>query len=139
VQARLRESGVLGEQDQVVDGSGLSRANKVSAASLARLVAGADRDTGWGAALIASLSRGGEGTLVRRLRSPRVKNRVRAKTGFLNGVTSLAGRVVSRRGHRDAFAILIEAENTAGGRRLQDGVVNLLARGVEDLPSSAPG
>ena len=51
----------------------------------------------------------------------------------------MAGRVVSRRGHRDAFAILIEAENTAGGRRLQDGVVNLLARGVEDLPSSAPG
>ena len=137
-QARLRESGVLGEQDQVVDGSGLSRANKISAASLARLVA-ADRDTGWGAALIASLSRDGEGTLVRRLRSPRVKNRVRAKTGFLNGVTSLAGRVVSRRGHRDAFAILIEAENTAKGRRLQDGVVNLLARGVEDLPSSAPG
>jgi D-alanyl-D-alanine carboxypeptidase len=139
VEARLGESGVLGEQDQVVDGSGLSRANKISAASLARLVAAADRDKGWGAALIASLPRGGEGTLVRRLRSPRVKNRVRAKTGFLNGVTSLAGRVVSRRGHRYAFAILLEAENTAGGRRLQDGVVNLLARGVEDPPPSAPG
>ena len=36
-----------------------------------------------------------------------------------------------------AFAILIEADNTSGGRRLQDGVVNLLARGVEDPPSEA--
>ncbi len=132
VERRLRESRVLGARDRVVDGSGLSRANTLSAASLARLITAADRDSGWGSALIASLPRGGEGTLVRRFRSPKVKNRVRAKTGFLTGVTSLAGRVVSRGGHRYAFAILIEADNTSGGRRLQDGVVNLLARGVED-------
>lgn len=139
VEKRLVDAGLLGAQDRVVDGSGLSRANKLSAASLTRLIAAADRDPGWGNALIRSLPRGSEGTLIRPLRSPEVKNRVRAKTGFLNGVTSLSGRVVSRRGHRYAFAILIEADNTAEGRRLQDGVVNLLARGIEDPVSSATG
>lgn len=112
------DAGLLGAQDRVVDGSGLSRANKLSAASL---------------------TRGGEGTLIRRLRPPELKNRVRANSGSLNGVTSLSGRVVSRCGHRYAFAILIEADDTAGGRRLQYGVVNLLARGIEDPVSSATG
>ena len=62
---------------------------------MVRLVAAADADPDWGAALLGSLARGGEGTLVRRFTSGPATKRVRAKTGYLDGVSSLAGRVIS--------------------------------------------
>lgn len=127
----LRERGILNLNDRIVDGSGLSHSNRLSAASLTRLIAAADRDPEWGRALVRSLPQGGEGTLRRRFRGPERK-RVRAKTGTLSGVTSLAGRVVSRRGQRYAFAVLVESANTKGGRALQDRIVKLLAAGTED-------
>ena len=129
--ALLRERGILNLNDRIVDGSGLSHANRLSAASLTRLMAAADRDPEWGRALIRSLPQGGEGTLRRRFLGS-ARHRVRAKTGTLSGVTSLAGRVVSRRGQRYAFAVLVESPNTTGGRALQDRVVKLLAAGAED-------
>ena len=120
-----------------MDGSGLSRANRVSAASLVRLIAAADADPGWGAPLIGSLAQGGEGTLIHRFRSGPATKRVRAKTGYLDGVSALAGRVISRRGQRYAFALLMNSGDIAGARATQDRVVTLLASGSEDLVASA--
>jgi D-alanyl-D-alanine carboxypeptidase/D-alanyl-D-alanine-endopeptidase (penicillin-binding protein 4) len=132
----LRSPGILTARDRLVDGSGLSRRNRLSAASLVRLVAAADADTTWGPAFIASLPRGGEGTLSNRLRSPAVAKRVRAKTGFINGASSLSGRVVSRGGQRYAFSLLMNTERITDARTVQDTVVTLLARGREDTTGS---
>ena len=132
----LRQMGVLGPRDRVVDGSGLSRANRLSAATLTRLLAAAEANPGWGRPLIESLPRGGEGTLRRRFRGA-ARHRVRAKTGSLNGVTTLAGRVVSRRGQRYAFALLFETTDFTGAREVQDRVVKLLAAGREDALGAA--
>ena len=134
--ALLSERGILTDGDRLVDGSGLSRANRLSAASLARLIAAADADPEWGAPLIRSLARGGEGTLVRRFRSGPATKRVRAKTGYLDGVSTMAGRVVGRRGQRYAFALLMSSADIGGARAVQDRVVTLLASGSEDVVSA---
>ena len=130
----LRSRGILGGGDRVVDGSGLSRANRVSASSLVRLMSVAERSA-WGPALIQSLPRGGEGTLVRRFRGS-AGPRIRAKTGYLNGVSTLAGRVVSRGGKTYVFALLMNDNDLTAARATQDRVVALLAAGVAD---GAPG
>lgn len=132
-QALLQAHGVLGRGDRLVDGSGLSRANRLSASSLVRLIAAADADPVWGAPLIASLARGGEGTLVNRFRTGPATRRVRAKTGYLDGVSAMAGRVVSRRGQRYAFAFVANSPDIWGARAAQDRIVTLLASGSEDL------
>lgn len=128
----LAARGILGASDRLVDGSGLSRANRIAASSLVRLIADADGDATWGSALISSLARGGEGTLVRRFLSGPATKRVRAKTGYLNNVSAMAGRVVSRRGERYAFALIMNSPDILGARATQDRVVTLLAAGSED-------
>jgi D-alanyl-D-alanine carboxypeptidase/D-alanyl-D-alanine-endopeptidase (penicillin-binding protein 4) len=133
IRTLLAQEGVIGAGDKLVDGSGLSRDNRLSAATLVRLVAAADADPEWGAALIGSLARGGEGTLVRRFTSGPATKRVRAKTGYLDGVSALAGRVISRRGQRYAFALLMNTADIGGARATQDRVVTLLASGAEDV------
>jgi D-alanyl-D-alanine carboxypeptidase/D-alanyl-D-alanine-endopeptidase (penicillin-binding protein 4) len=134
--ALLAQEGVIGPGDRLVDGSGLSRDNRLTAATLVRLVAAADADPEWGAALLGSLARGGEGTLVRRFTSGPATKRVRAKTGYLDGVSALAGRVISRRGQRYAFAMLMNTADIGGARATQDRVVTLLASGSEDVATA---
>jgi serine-type D-Ala-D-Ala carboxypeptidase/endopeptidase (penicillin-binding protein 4) len=133
----LRAQGILTARDRLVDGSGLSRGNHVSASSLVRLIAAAEADPTWGAPLIGSLARGGEGTLIHRFTSGPATKRVRAKTGSLDGVSALAGRVISRRGQRYAFALLMNSWDIAGAHATQDRVVTLLASGSEDLVATA--
>jgi len=134
----LRDRGLLAPGDRLVDGSGLSRANRLSAATLARILAAAAREPAWGDALIRSLPRGGEGTLVRRFRDARVRLRVRGKTGYINGVSALAGTTVSRGGQRYVFAFLMNDWDIAGARATQDAVVTRLALGQADAVTGVP-
>jgi D-alanyl-D-alanine carboxypeptidase/D-alanyl-D-alanine-endopeptidase (penicillin-binding protein 4) len=99
---------------------------------MVRLVAAADADPGWGAALMGSLAQGGEGTLIHRFTSGPATKRVRAKTGYLDGATALAGRVISVRGQRYGFAMLMNTADIGGAQATQNKVVNLLAGGAED-------
>ncbi len=88
----------------------------------------------WGAALISSLAQGGQGTLIHRFTTGPATRRVRAKTGYLNGVSAMAGRVVSRHGVHYAFALIMNSYDLLGARATQERVVNLLAAGSEDPP-----
>lgn len=130
----LRTRAILNGDDRLVDGSGLSRANALTATSMVRLMAAAEADPSWGRALVGSLPHGGQGTLVRRLRGELTARRVRAKTGYLNGVSALSGRVVSRRGERYAFSILMNTADhrVSAAKATQDRIVTLLAAGRED-------
>ena len=130
--ALLADEGILGPKDALVDGSGLSRSNRLAASSLVRLIAAADADATWGRPLIDSLAQGGQGTLIRRFTRGVATKRVRAKTGYLDGVSSMAGRVVSKRGVHYAFALVMNSTDITGARAVQDNVVTLLAAGAED-------
>lgn len=81
----------------VIDnGSGLSRLTRVSADSMARMLASAYQSR-WYPELASSLPLGGlDGTLRRRFADLADEGRIRMKTGTLDGVTAIAGWVTSR-------------------------------------------
>lgn len=128
----LREHDALAPEDDLVDGSGLSHANRLSASTLVTMLGLATTQPEWGDALLRSLAHGGEGTLIHRLRDPAVRNHIRAKTGYIDGVASLAGTVTSTSGERYAFAFLINDPDITAAQRTMDRAVTLLAAGAAD-------
>jgi D-alanyl-D-alanine carboxypeptidase/D-alanyl-D-alanine-endopeptidase (penicillin-binding protein 4) len=87
---------------RLVDGSGLSAENRIAAITLARLLAASQ------ASLYLLLPRGGrEGTL-KEYDFTTALGRVRAKSGHLSDVSSLAGYVTTAHHGRVAFAFLID-------------------------------
>ena len=126
VTAVLRALGVPLGGVRLVDGSGLSLLNRLTATSLATLLELAWSDSSAHPAFLAVLPVAGvSGTLRERLRS--VRGRVQAKTGTTNAASSLAGYVSDRY----AFAILHNGRpvSTWWARRAQDRFVLALARG----------
>lgn len=108
VQAFLAKLGLPPGTYRADNGSGLFGATEVSAKQLVTLLRGAHADYRIGPDLLASLPVGGmDGTLARRWASTPAKGRVRAKTGTLEKVTSLAGYVAVDSGHPLAFAIVV--------------------------------
>ncbi len=134
----LRDRGLLGPSDVLVDGSGLSRANQVSATTLVSILEAAYREPAWGDGLIMSLPTGGTGTLIRRFREPGIRSRVHAKTGYINGVSSLAGVATSPSGERYAFAFVMNDWDIGGAKATQDRIVKLLASGRADFVPGVP-
>lgn len=77
----------------VRDGSGLSHRNRVTASELVELLVRAETRP-WASVFWSGLPVAGrDGTLARRFNDSPLRDRVRAKTGHLSGVASLAGRV----------------------------------------------
>jgi D-alanyl-D-alanine carboxypeptidase/D-alanyl-D-alanine-endopeptidase (penicillin-binding protein 4) len=126
VTAALRTAGVPLGGVRVVDGSGLSLLNRLTAASLATLLQVAWVDPVVRASFLPVLPVAGvSGTLRDRLRRPPARGRVLAKTGTTNGASALAGYVT---GHY-AFAVLHNGQPVATfwARRAQDRFVTVLA------------
>lgn len=93
---------------RIVDGSGLSRANRLSARTIARVVRSALADFGTSYELAVSLSISGtDGTLEDRMSYPGLAGRVRAKTGLLDGVTAISGLLETASGDEVLFSILV--------------------------------
>jgi len=114
VRAVLGRLGLDPAGDRLMDGSGLSPKDKLSAALLAGLVRVAASDQHPELhPLFAGLPVGGyDGTLDKRYRAgPTVAGAgtVRAKTGTLTGVSTLAGVVQTAGGRLVAFAFLADA------------------------------
>jgi len=106
LRAKLQELGVPLGETQLVDGSGLSRANRVSARVLVEALRRGDANFDAGPELLAGLPIAAlDGTL--KHRAAEARGRIRAKTGSLDGVTSLAGFARSERGRDVVFAVLV--------------------------------
>jgi D-alanyl-D-alanine carboxypeptidase/D-alanyl-D-alanine-endopeptidase (penicillin-binding protein 4) len=118
----------LGVSARVVDGSGLSRGNAVSASGVGRLLERAAEEP-WFEPFYESLAVAGRtGTLRKRMRGTAAKGRCRGKTGTLRYVSALAGYCRSAGGHRVAFALLMNGVDIFAARRVQDRVAAALAR-----------
>lgn len=122
--------GVSPGQYTIDDGSGLSRGNKLSAKAATQVLSYMYRAPG-GAfeTLKKSLATpGDDGTLKRRLRGPLTKDRVFAKTGYINGVRTLAGYVQTTSGRWLAFAVFYNGSGkTRPLTQIQDKVCETLA------------
>lgn len=118
----------LGVRPRIVDGSGLSRANRTTPRQVVRLLERmAERETG--PAFRASLAIAGRtGTIRRRMRGTPAAGNCRAKTGTLSGVSALAGYCRARDGGDVAFAILMSRVGTVTARGAQDRMAAAIAR-----------
>lgn len=113
---------------RLVDGSGLSRANRASSRTLVLLLAGMDKSEA-ASAFRASLPVAGlTGTLRKRMRGTPAAGRCRAKTGTLNGVSSLSGYCLNPGGRRIAFAIVANGVATYSAKQVEDRMVAQIAR-----------
>ena len=124
---------------ELVDGSGLSTADRVPAQLLGAVLAEAAapaqgaRDTQFLRPIVTGLPvAGGDGTLVDRFAngSPSASGRgvVRAKTGTLTGVSSLAGIVTDADGRLLVFALMSNGVNPGKVRPKLDAIASQLGR-----------
>ena len=113
-----------------VDGSGLDRSDRVTCAVLTDVLSG---EPAAGALESGLPVMGRTGTLRKRLRGDPAAGHVRAKTGSLNGVSSLAGFADTRSGARAVFAFVANnLSSTATGVRLG----NLISQQLVGFPEA---
>lgn len=112
------------------NGSGLFAATEVSARQITTLLRAAHRDYRVGPDLVASLPIGGvDGSLARRWHGRPAQGRVRAKTGTLEKVATLAGYVAIDGEHPLGFAILVNdipPGQRASARTAADEIIDAL-------------
>ena len=108
------------------NGSGLYASNRFTPRQLVQLLAAAHRDFRWGPDLMTSLSIAGvDGTISRRMARGPAAGLVRAKTGTLDGVSTLSGYIATDGRAPLAFAVLVNGftdEAADNARLLQNDV-----------------
>lgn len=135
VHVQLQKIGLLPAAYRAENGSGLFGASEVSARQIGTLLRAAHADFRVGPDLIASLPVGGQdGTLAKRWHNRLAQGRVRAKTGTLDKVITLAGYAGVDSGHLIAFAILVNdipAGQRPTTRAMADDMVDALVAYLE--------
>jgi D-alanyl-D-alanine carboxypeptidase/D-alanyl-D-alanine-endopeptidase (penicillin-binding protein 4) len=128
LRAFLAEAGIEAGGYNINDGSGLSRPNLVSPATVVKLLrymyASPGRDN-----FLSILPVGGQdGTLNARFSDPSLAGRIHAKTGSLSHVSALSGYAQRRNGNWIAFSILVNNYNGPTGevRAVMDKIAELL-------------
>jgi serine-type D-Ala-D-Ala carboxypeptidase/endopeptidase (penicillin-binding protein 4) len=117
----------LGSRARLVDGSGLSRADRASPYRIVRLLVAMQSRIEY-PAFYGSLSIAGrDGTLARRMRRGAARGRCRGKTGTLSNVSALSGYCRARSGDTYAFSILMNGVSPYGARKLQDRMAQAIA------------
>ncbi|MBP3712311.1 MAG: D-alanyl-D-alanine carboxypeptidase/D-alanyl-D-alanine-endopeptidase [Bacteroidaceae bacterium] len=126
----LSKIGVDPSPYRIADGSGLSLYNYVSAEMLVALLGYAWQNTSIKEHLLPSLPIAGfDGTLKNRMTGTEADGNVKAKTGSVTGISSLAGYITAANGHTLAFAIINQGISTMqAGRAFQDKVCQELCR-----------
>ncbi|MCM8595449.1 D-alanyl-D-alanine carboxypeptidase/D-alanyl-D-alanine-endopeptidase [Accumulibacter sp.] len=110
------------------NGSGLSRSERISADGLAQLLRAAWRSPVM-PELIASLPLAGvDGTLRKRLNEGGANGRAHLKTGYLEGVRSIAGYLLDQRGRRWIAVFLINDPKARLGKPAIDALLLWLAQ-----------
>ena len=138
VQKRLTQWGVPPDAYQLVDGSGVSRRSVVSAEALTAVLRKM-YDPAMRSPFIQALPVAGvDGTLLERMRRTPAERNVRAKTGTMSNVRSLAGYVTTHDGERLAFAIISNNFEGTGQDAIKaiDAIAVSLAGFRRGLPSA---
>jgi serine-type D-Ala-D-Ala carboxypeptidase/endopeptidase (penicillin-binding protein 4) len=118
---------LLGIHPRVVDGSGLSEANRTSTYQVANLLVGLV-PTPTGAILRNSMALAGRtGTLAKRMRGTAASGRCQGKTGTLTGYSRLVGYCQAVNGDLMAFAFFNDGISTTLAHLIQDHMTITLA------------
>jgi serine-type D-Ala-D-Ala carboxypeptidase/endopeptidase (penicillin-binding protein 4) len=118
---------LLGIHPRVLDGSGLSEADRTSVYEVTDLLAEL-QPTPVGAILRGSMAVAGRtGTLAKRMRSTGAAGRCQGKTGTLTGYSNLVGYCQAANGHLLAFAFFNDGISTTLAHTIQDHMTISLA------------
>jgi D-alanyl-D-alanine carboxypeptidase/D-alanyl-D-alanine-endopeptidase (penicillin-binding protein 4) len=114
----------------ISDGSGLSRGNQVSPATLTKWLGELAKDSKTCDIFTESLAKPGSGTLRNRFKDGKLKNEVWAKSGYIDGVRCLSGYVLNpSTGRRVAFSVMVNEikndEQTRDALKLHEAVVKI--------------
>ncbi|MFQ5584873.1 MAG: D-alanyl-D-alanine carboxypeptidase/D-alanyl-D-alanine-endopeptidase [Calditrichia bacterium] len=126
----LDEIGIDSTSYKLADGSGVSRYNLVTPDLIIELLKAMHRDFRVQAEFKTSLSIAGvDGTLKRRMKNTAAEDKLRAKTGSLEGVSSLAGYTATADGETLAFSMIMEhfVVSNASIRKIQDRIGVLIS------------
>jgi D-alanyl-D-alanine carboxypeptidase/D-alanyl-D-alanine-endopeptidase (penicillin-binding protein 4) len=115
----------------IENGSGLSRSERISAGSLARLLAAA-----WAGQLMAEFAgslaiAGVDGTARSRLVGTAAAGRAHLKTGSLRGVRGVAGYVLDNAGRRWIVVFIANHPDAAATRPVQDALLRWVHDGAK--------
>ena len=125
--------GATSTADVVDDGSGLSHNNRLTARTLTQILTkAATRD--WYQEWLETFAEGREsGTLAKRFKSNAFDRcLVRGKSGYINGASTLAGRIDQNDGQHLTFAIMVkDVKSSADAKRLHEAI---LAEAVRTMP-----
>ncbi len=125
----LRIIGVDTQNLVLADGSGLSRKNRFTAKAMTDLLAAMYPRFDTGPDFLASLRvMGAYGVLSNRLAQSPAQGQIRAKTGTLNGVSTLAGYVASPGNKVFAYALFLNDNRCGyyGADKVEDRIVNAI-------------
>ena len=107
IREERKKLGVSDTEIHIVNPSGLTRENEFSAAALNKVLSAVKKDFSIYPAFISGLPIAGvDGTLKKRMKNSRAEGWVRAKTGYLDGVVSLAGYAGRQNGDVLTFSFL---------------------------------
>lgn len=112
----------------IADGSGLSPLNRITPAQFIDVLKYMYNNFELSSDFVASLSIGGaDGTLTKRFRNTSAYRKVRAKTGYIAGVSSLSGYAVTKDNEPMAFSIIMNNfYNYAVAHSVQDKISIIL-------------
>lgn len=128
VRSFLNEIGIAPDGIIQWDGSGLSRHNLVTPASLVQLYSYMAKQSKYSDAWLNALTIGGvDGTLRNRFKNTKAAGNVRGKTGTIDQVSALSGYITTVEGEKLVFSILVNGVNETGLRQavIDEIVVNL--------------
>lgn len=124
----VKKLGLDPERYFFADGSGLSLYNYQSAELQTKLLYYAYHNSNIYGHLLPSLPISGvDGTLRKRMTGSNTKGKVKAKTGTVEGVSSLAGYVKTESGNDLCFSIINQGiRHTSSGRNFQDKICRIM-------------
>lgn len=128
----------------LADGSGMSRQNQVAPETISHWLKAIAKDAKIAEAFTESLATTGQGTLKKRFADVKLKNELRAKSGYITGVRCLSGYVINREtGRRVAFSILVnnaeKDEEDRSALKLHEGVVQAIDKWLTRRSETAIG
>ena len=116
---RLTAWGVPAGAQQQVDGSGLSRRDTMSAEAILTVLQRMHDPSGFSPLMTALPIAGVDGTLAERMKGTPAAGNVRAKTGTMSNIRSLAGYVKTRDGETLAFVVMVNNFEGSGATATQ--------------------
>jgi serine-type D-Ala-D-Ala carboxypeptidase/endopeptidase (penicillin-binding protein 4) len=130
VQGWLARKGLEFPELVLENGSGLSRAERISAANMGRLLIAAYSSSVMPEFIASMPLVANDGTMRRRLKYEPVAGQAHIKTGSLSDVRALAGYVLDSRGRRFAVVFIVNHPNASATQAAQDALLSWVYTGA---------